>query len=421
MLDIQLLRRDPQYVAAHCRKRGIPFDVPTYQALEEKRRRLQRRVQELQERRNAGAQGIARQMSAQQEVEPLKKAMHQVQSELKQAKSQLDDLLAELHRIHLDLPNLLDESVPVGKDEKDNQVLLSWGKKPVFDFKPKEHYDLFPRLVDLELAAELSGSRFTLLRGSIALLHRALAQMMLDVHTREHSYEEVYVPLIVKRDALINTTQLPKFAADVFHLREKEACLIPTSEVPLVNLVANRVIEEQELPIKVTAYSPCFRSEAGSYGKDVKGMLRLHQFDKVELVRITKPAESWDALEEMCREAQKILQLLELPYRVATLCAGDTGFAATKTYDIEVWLPGQDRYREISSCSNCTDFQARRMQTRWRDSQGNKELVHTLNASGLAVGRTLIAVLENYQTADNRVRIPAALSPYMSPNMTHIC
>ena len=420
MLDTKLLRQEPERVFSLCRKRGISFDIQQYKELEDKRQILQKEVQDLQEKRNQGAHVIAAKINKKENIDKIKKSMREVQQKLKKAKSLLDDILTELQRIHLHLPNLLDDSVPVGTDEKDNEVILHWGRKPSFTFKPKEHFQLLPHLLDIELATRLSGSRFTLLRGELALLHRALAQMMLDVHTREHNYEEIYVPLIVNHDILVHTAQLPKFASDLFHLREKEACLIPTAEVPLVNLVANRTMEKQELPMKLTAYSSCFRSEAGSYGKDIKGMLRLHQFDKVELVRITKASESKDALEEMCLEAQKILQLLELPYRVSLLCAGDTGFAATKTYDIEVWLPGQERYREISSCSDCSDFQARRMHTRWRDNQGRKKLVHTLNASGLAVGRTLIAVLENYQTADGKIRIPAALSTYLPESMTHI-
>ena len=420
MLDPHILRSDPTQIKDLCHRRGIEFDMQSYIRLEDDRRSLQQQVQELQHKRNEGAQQVAEKMRNKKEVDSLRMEMQTINARLKEAKKKLDQILADLYAIQLQLPNLLDQSVPTGKDEKDNTEILIWGEKPVFNFKPKEHWELLPQMLDLELAAKMAGSRFSLLRGDLALVHRALAQMMLDVHTREHNYEEVYVPLMLKQDALVHTGQLPKFSEDLFHFQEKDSYLIPTAEVPLVNLVADRMLASAELPVKVTAYSSCFRSEAGSYGKDVKGMLRQHQFDKVELVQVTKAEESWNALEEMCQQAQKILQLLKLPYRVVTLCAGDIGFAAAKTYDIEVWLPGQERYREISSCSNCTDFQARRMRTRWRDKKGNRHLVHTLNASGLAVGRTLIAILENYQSADGKVKVPESLHSYLPSHLKQL-
>lgn len=413
MLDPHLLRSNSERIVELCQKRGMDFDPAAYNQLEQKRRVLQEQVQRLQHQRNSGAQEIARKIRQREGVDDDRARMQQLNDQLKEAKQELDGILHRLHDIQMQLPNLLDESVPPGKDEKDNAEILKWGEKPSFDFKAKEHYALFPQLLDLELAAQMAGSRFALLRGELALVHRALAQMMLDLHTRQHQYEEVYVPAIVKQQALVHSGQLPKFSEDLFHLQDRDSCLIPTAEVPLVNIAADRIFTAAELPLRLTAYSPCFRSEAGSYGKDVKGMLRLHQFDKVELVQITRAEESWNALEEMSQQAQQVLQLLELPYRVVSLCSGDIGFAAAKTYDIEVWLPGQNTYREISSCSNCTDFQARRMQARWRDEKGNRHLVHTLNASGLAVGRTLIALLENYQTSAGKVVLPGALWPYL--------
>ena len=413
MLDPQILGRDPERVARSCQKRGVKFDQDAYTRLRQQCKTLRVAVEELQHKRTVGAKTIARAMQEKQNAEPIKRAMRLVHQKIKRQKDALDTALEHLHAMHLQLPNLVDDSVPVGQDETSNRLEFAWGEKPQFEFAPKEHYDLLPGLLDLEMASHMAGTRFTLLRGDLALLHRALIQMMLDLHIQEHGYMEIYVPVIVNQQALINSGQLPKFAEDLFHLTDSNYCLIPTAEVPLVNLAANRIFKPEELPIKVTAHSSCFRSEAGSYGKDVRGMLRLHQFDKVELVQIVHPGNSWDVLEEMCKHAQTVLQKLNLPYRVMTLCAGDLGYAAAKTYDLEVWLPGQNAYREVSSCSNCTDFQARRMQARLNIS-GKKMPVHTLNASGLAVGRTLIAILENYQTQDGAVKVPEALRPYVN-------
>lgn len=415
MLDPHLIRSNPQEIAEACAKRGATFDVGEYSRLENKRKTLQEKVQELQEQRSKGADEIGKLVAQGGDPSTLKEQMQQVQQELKPAKKELDELLEELRNIYLNIPNIIDASVPIGKDENDNSLVLEWGEIPKLSFKPKEHYELFPKLLDFTIAGNMAGSRFSLLRGPIAQLHRALAQMMLDVHTRLHGYEEVNIPLILNRNALVNSGQLPKFEEDLFHIDGMDSYLSPTSEVGLVNLGSNTIYSAEELPLKVTAHSVCFRAEAGSYGRDVKGILRQHQFEKVELVQIVKPEQSAEALEEMAQHAQKILQMLELPYRLVTLCSGDIGFSAVKTYDLEVWLPGQDKYREVSSCSNCHDFQARRMQARWvADPKTNKkELVHTLNGSGLAVGRTLIAVLENNQTEDGKVNVPKALKPYL--------
>jgi len=420
MLDPRLLRNNREQIVNLCRDRGIDFDLPTYIKLEDRRRIVQQQVQESQHQRNNLLQIYARKSLNKEKVDSEREKLEGLKKQIKAADKELNDILNGLDSIHMQLPNLLDESVPIGKDEKDNAEILVWGEKPNFSFKPKEHYELFPKLLDFELAAQMAGSRFTLIRGDLALVHRALTQMMLDVHIHQHNYEEIYVPLLVKQQALVHSGQLPKFSEDLFHIQERDSCLIPTAEVPLVNIAANKIFTSNELPLKLAAYSPCFRSEAGSYGKDVKGMLRLHQFDKVELVQITKPEESWNTLEEMSKQAQKILQLLQLPYRVVSLCSGDIGFHAAKTYDIEVWLPGQNTYREISSCSNCTDFQARRMQARWRDEKGKRHLVHTLNASGLAVGRTLIALLENHQTSDGKVVMPKTLWHYLPERLQQI-
>ncbi len=433
MLDTHIIRNNPQKVTESCAKRGATFDAEVYAGLEQKRKTLQEKVQNLQEQRTKGADEIGKLVAQGGDLNQLKQQMQQVQQELKPAKKELDDLLEELRNIHLNLPNILDADVPVGKDENDNTLVLEWGDKPNFSFKPKEHYELFPQLMDFTIPGKMAGSRFSLLRGPMAQLHRALAQMMLDVHTRLHGYEEINIPLILNRDALTNSGQLPKFEEDLFHIKKGDDkgdnkgdgvdfYLSPTSEVGLVNIGNDTIYSGDELPVKVTCHSTCFRAEAGSYGKDVKGILRQHQFEKVELVQIVKSDKSEEALEEMVGQAQKILQMLELPYKVVTLCSGDIGFSAAKTYDLEVWLPGQDKYREVSSCSNCRDFQARRMQARWVTDPGTnkKELVHTLNGSGLAVGRTLIAVLENNQTADGKVKIPEALKPYLSEDFPEL-
>ena len=415
MLDPQLLRNEPQAVRDACAKRGHDFDVKAYEQLEAKRKELQQKAQDLQQKTNKGAAQIGQQVAKGEDPAKLKAELKQVNEELKPVKQELDKVLEQLKDINLNLPNIIDEDVPVGKDESDNRTELEWGDKPKLDFKPKEHFELCPNLLDFTLASTMAGSRFSLLRGKLAQLHRALASMMLDLHTREHGYEEINVPVLLNSGALTNSGQLPKFEEDLFRIGEDGYYLNPTSEVGLVNIANDRIFKADELPLKLTAHSLCFRREAGSYGKDVKGMLRQHQFEKVELVQVTKPQDSEKALEEMCQQAQKVLQLLKLPYRVVTLCSGDIGFGAAKTYDIEVWLPGQDTYREISSCSNCRDFQARRMQARWVPdaSSKQKELVHTLNASGVAVGRTLIAVLENYQTKDGTLAVPEVLRKYL--------
>lgn len=417
MLDPHLIRKNPQKVAVACAKRGAKFDVQAYAKLDEQRKSLQEKVQNLQEERGKGADQIGKMIAQGGGGSELKTKMQQVQQALKPAKHELDETLAKLNAIHLNIPNIIDDDVPSGKDENDNKLILEWGEKPKFkdNHKPQEHFELCPQLMDFTLGAEMAGSRFVLLRGQIAQLHRALAQMMLDLHTTEHGYEEVNIPVLLNQDALVNSGQLPKFEDDLFCIKDDGYYLSPTAEVALVNLAADKIFTKDELPLRVTAHSLCFRSEAGSYGKDVKGMLRQHQFEKVELVQITKPQDSEKALEEMCQQAQKVLQLLKLPYRVVSLCSGDIGFGAAKTYDIEVWLPGQNTYREISSCSNCRDFQARRMQARWipDPSKKDKELVHTLNGSAVAVGRALIAVLENYQSDDGKVSVPKALRPYL--------
>ena len=420
MLDPRLLRNNRDLITKLCSDRRMVSDLSTYNNLEKERKKVQQPLQELQHQRNQLNKVYEKKALNEEKVDDERKELKRLKKQIKEAEKDLKAILKNLEEFYNGLPNLLDESVPIGTDEKDNAEILVWGEKPHFPFKPKEHYELFPRLLDFELAAQMAGSRFALLRGDLALVHRALAQLMLDVHINQHDYEELYVPLLVKEQALKHSGQLPKFSEDLFVIGGRDSFLIPTAEVPLVNIAANRIFAPSELPLKLVAYTPCFRSEAGSYGKDVKGMLRLHQFDKVELVQITKPEDSWNTLEEMSQQVQKILQLLELPYKVVNLCSGDIGFHAAKTYDIEVWLPGQNRYREVSSCSNCTDFQARRMQARWRDEKGNRHLVHTLNASGLAVGRTLIALLENYQTSDGKVILPKALHPYLPERLKQL-
>lgn len=420
MIDPTIIRNNPHKVADACARRGLVFNIAEYMELDNRRKTLQQKLQDLQFQRSQGADKIAKLLQESKDFSGIKQEMQNVQQNIKPLKKKLDGLLLQLKNINLGIPNIPDDTVPDGKDENDNRLELEWGNKVEFDFKPKDHYELFPRLMDFELASSMSGSRFVLLRGKIARLHRALAQMMLDIHTREHGYEEINMPVILNREALVNSGQLPKFEVDIFHIKENHGLLAPTAEVGLVNMAANRIFNADELPVKLCCHSLCFRSEAGSYGKDVKGMLRQHQFEKVELVQFSKPEYSDAALEEVSSHAQKILQLLELPYRVVTLCCGDMGFTSAKTYDIEVWLPGQNTYREISSCSNCRDFQTRRMQARWlpdRETAEAKKVktepIHALNGSGLAVGRTLIAVLENYQTKEGNVRIPKVLRPYL--------
>ncbi len=418
MLDPKLLRSDPEKVAAALARRGFELDLAAFRTLEERRKALQVRVQELQNLRNTRSRAIGKAKAAGEDIRPLLDEVASIGDELKAEEEALRLVQEELRQFMLHLPNLPHESVPDGADEADNREERRWGEIPQFDFEPKDHVDLGEALggLDFEAAARITGSRFTVMHGQIARLHRALAQFMLDLHTREHGYRETYVPYIVNDASLYGTGQLPKFAEDLFRLEgERPWYLIPTAEVPLTNLLRDRILSADEVPFRVVAHTPCFRSEAGAYGKDTRGMIRQHQFDKVELVQAVRPEDSFEALEALTGHAEKVLRLLELPYRVVTLCTGDLGFSATKTYDLEVWLPGQGRYREISSCSNFVDFQARRMQARWRNPEtGRPELLHTLNGSGLAVGRTLVAVMENFQQADGSIRVPEVLRPYMN-------
>ena len=420
MLDIQLLRTQLDHVAARLATRGLQLDTAAFQALEDERKHLQTRTQELQARRNALSKQIGMLKGKGEDASGVMAEVAQLGDELKACEQALPVLLERMNAFLATLPNLPQEGVPVGADESGNVEVRRWGSPRSYDFEVRDHVDLgAPLGLDFETGARLSGSRFAFLRGPVARLHRALAQFMLDTHTREHGYTECYTPYIVNGSALYGTGQLPKFKEDLFWVLRGgdeeglEQYLIPTAEITLTNSVREEVLALESLPIRLTAHSPCFRSEAGSGGRDVRGMIRQHQFDKVEMVQIVEPAKSNEALEQMVGHAEAILQKLELPYRVITLCTGDMGFSAAKTYDLEVWLPAQNTYREISSCSNCESFQARRMQARFKNAQGKNELVHTLNGSGLAVGRTLVAVLENYQQADGSVVIPKALVPYM--------
>jgi seryl-tRNA synthetase len=417
MLDPRLLRNDLDKVAANLARRGFVLERDRFERLEASRKEKQLEVESLRQQRNEQSRGIGRAKAAGEDVEALRREVGRLGEALSEAEAVLGQVSAELYELLSGMPNLLNEDVPDGADENANVELRRWGTPPDFDFPVKDHVALGGTLqgLDFEDAAKVAGSRFVVMRGDIARLHRALIQFMLDVHTQEHGYTETYVPYLVNGRALFGTGQLPKFAEDLFALQgENPFYLIPTSEVPLTNLFADTIIDADRLPIHITAHTPCFRSEAGSYGKDTRGMIRQHQFEKVELVHIVRPEESYAELEKLVGHAEAILQRLGLAYRVVTLCAGDTGFAAAKTYDIEVWLPGQERYREISSCSNTESFQARRMRARWRNpASGSPEPVHTLNGSGVAVGRALVAVLENYQQADGSVRVPDALQPYM--------
>jgi seryl-tRNA synthetase len=418
MLDPKALRQDLDSVAANLARRGFKLDRERYAALETERKELQVKVEGLRQARNERSKEIGRAKAAGADVEALKREVGDLGSSMAAAEARLAQIAAELDAFLAGLPNLLHESVPDGADSDANVEVRRVGAPPTFDFEPLDHVALGEGLdlMDFGAAAKLSGARFVVLRGVLARLHRALIQLMLDVHTREHGYSETYVPYLVNEATLFGTGQLPKFAADLFFMEgaDRRLALIPTAEVSLTNLVRDTIVDQAALPMLLTAHTPCFRSEAGSHGQDTRGMIRQHQFEKVELVQIVRPADSYAALESLVRHACAILERLALPYRVMALCAGDIGFGAAKTYDVEVWLPGQGRYREISSCSNCEAFQARRMQARWRNPEtGKPELVHTLNGSGLAVGRTLIAVLENYQQSDGSIRIPDALQPYM--------
>ena len=420
MLDIQLLRKDLDGVARRLADRGYTLDVAAFSALEAERRAIQTRTEEMQARRNSLSKQIGGMKGRGEDTSAVMAEVGGLGDEMKASAAQLEDIQKRLSDLLLGVPNLPHESVPAGRDEADNVEVRRWGTPRQFDFEVKDHVDVgTPLGLDFETGAKLSGARFTLLRGQIARLHRALAQFMIDTHTQHHGYTEVYTPYIVNPEILYGTGQLPKFADDMFRVEKGGGentvtqYLISTSEISLTNTVRDSILEESALPVKLTAHSPCFRSEAGSYGRDTRGLIRQHQFDKVEMVQIVAPETSYDALEQMVVHAETILQKLELPYRVITLCTGDMGFSATKTYDLEVWVPAQNTYREISSCSNTEAFQARRMQARYRNAQGKPELVHTLNGSGLAVGRTLVAVLENFQNADGSVTVPVALRPYL--------
>ena len=416
MLDIKLLRNDLAGVAEQLKKRNFVLDTAQFQALEDKRKTLQTATQDLQNERNTRSKSIGQAKAKGEDIQPLLAEVADLGDKLKTAEQDLSALQTEIDDIVMGIPNLLQDSVPMGKTEDDNVEISTWGKIPQFDFEPKDHVDLGAKdgMMDFEVASKLTGSRFVVMRDGMARMHRALIQFMLDTHTSEHGYREVYVPYMVNEDSLYGTGQLPKFAEDLFKLEgEQNYYLIPTAEVPVTNLVRGEILNADQLPMRYTAHTPCFRSEAGSYGRDTRGLIRQHQFEKIELLHFVKPDESEEALESLIGHAEIILQKLELPYRKVVLCAGDTGFSATKTYDLEVWLPAQDTYREISSCSNIKDFQARRMQARFRNEQGKPELLHTLNGSGLAVGRTLVAVVENYQQADGSIRVPEVLQPYM--------
>ncbi|HGF0780963.1 TPA: serine--tRNA ligase [Legionella pneumophila] len=417
MLDNQLLRENPQYVATQLLKRGFQFDAVTFSQLEEKRKALQVSTQSLQNERNLRSKAIGEAKSRGENIGPMREEVNKLGAILEQQKTELDEVLKQIEVISLSLPNIAHESVPVGKDELDNQEIRKWGDVPAFSFPVKSHDELGEALgqMDFALAAKITGSRFVVMKGHLARLHRALIQFMLDIHIQQHGYQEIYVPYIVNADSLLGTGQLPKFEADLFKLTgDNGYYLTSTSEIPVTNTVREMILSAEQLPIRYVCHSPCFRSEAGSYGKDTKGMIRQHQFEKVELVWITKPEDSYNALEQLTQHAEIILQRLNLPYRVVALCTGDIGAGSAKTYDLEVWLPSQNTYREISSCSNMEAFQARRMKARFRNPDTNEiQLVHTLNGSGLAVGRTLVAIMENYQDEHGNIHIPDALKPYL--------
>lgn len=424
MLDIQQLRTGLDDVVQQLAKRGFAFPADAFNALEAERKKIQTQTEELQAQRNAASKKIGQAKAKGEDVTAIMNEVAHLGDALKQAEAHLDQVKNDLQKMLLEIPNLPHASVPEGKDETHNVQMRTWGEPRRFDFDIKDHVSIGEGLglLDFETAAKLSGARFSLMKSGLARLHRALAQFMLDTHTQEHGYQETYVPYLVSRDSLLGTGQLPKFEQDLFAVNAggadstgaPEYHLIPTAEVPITNMVRDEIVPLNALPLKYVSHTPCFRSEAGSYGRDTRGLIRQHQFDKVELVHIVHPDRSYEALEQLVGDAEKILQKLGLPYRVMTLCTGDMGFSAAKTYDIEVWLPGQNAYREISSCSNCEAFQARRMQARFRSENGKPALLHTLNGSGLAVGRTLVAVLENYQNADGSVTVPEVLRHYMN-------
>jgi seryl-tRNA synthetase len=417
MLDPQLLRKSIDTVAARLQARGFELDVENFRRLEAKRKTLQVETQALQSERNTKSKMIGQMKSRGDDTSQLLKELAALRERLDSVQAEFANAQRQLDELSWDIPNILHETVPQGRNENDNVEVRRWGEQPDFAFAPADHVALGKTadMLDFEKAATIAGSRFVVMRGAFARLHRALTQFMLDLHTTEHGYTEVYVPYLVNRQSLFGTGQLPKFEEDQFATRgEDEYFLIPTAEVPVTNLVRDSITNEETLPLRYVCHTPCFRREAGSYGKDTRGMIRQHQFEKVELVQIVKPENSYDALEELTGHAEAVLKRLELPFRTVALCSGDVGFSSAKTYDLEVWLPGQERYREISSCSNFESFQARRLAARWRNSKsGATELVHTLNGSGVAVGRALVAVLENYQEGDGSVRVPHALRPYL--------
>jgi seryl-tRNA synthetase len=418
MLDVQLLRTRLDFVAERLATRGTTLDVAAFQALEDERKERQTRTQELQARRNTLSKQVGQLKGKGEDASAVLAEVAGIGDELKANEAALTELLERFNAFIAGLPNLPHESVPVGRSEEDNVEMSRWGTVPSFDFEVRDHVDIGARLggLDFETAVKISGARFTLMKGGLARLHRALAQFMVDTHSGEHGYTELYAPYLVNADSMYGTGQLPKFEEDLFAVPKADGSkfyLIPTAEVPVTNIVRDEIVPADALPMKFVCHTPCFRSEAGSYGRDTRGMIRQHQFDKVELVRIEKPENAWAALEELTGHAEAILQKLELPYRKIVLCTGDMGFGSAKTYDLEVWLPAQNTYREISSCSCFESFQARRMQARFKNAQGKNETLATLNGSGLAVGRTLVAILENYQQADGSVRIPTVLLPYM--------
>jgi seryl-tRNA synthetase len=417
VLDPKQLRADAAGVAANLSRRGFKLDVAAFTALEERRKAAQVESDRVRAERNANAKAVGMAKGKGEDAGALLRRAEELTSQMAASDAAIASVQTELDAWQLGLPNLLHESVPEGRDESANREVRRWGEPKKFDFTPKDHVELGEKLggLDFETAAKIAGARFSVMKGGVARLHRALAQFMLDTHTREHGYTELYVPYLVLGSSLQGTGQLPKFEADLFRVQSEQGFfLIPTAEVPVTNVVRDSIVDPKNLPMKLVAHTPCFRSEAGAAGKDTRGLIRQHQFEKVELVHIVRPQDSYAALEELTGSAEKVLQKLELPYRVVALCAGDIGFGSAKTYDIEVWLPGQNKYREISSCSNCEAFQARRMQARWRNPEtGKPEPLHTLNGSGVAVGRALVAVLENYQNADGSVTVPAVLRPYM--------
>jgi seryl-tRNA synthetase len=423
VIDPKVLRSDPEGVARNLARRGFMLDVAVFKSLEEKRKQAQIEVDRLRSERNAHAKSVGMAKGRGEDIAPLMARGESLTEETGRADGQLAAVHTQLDQWQLGLPNLLHDSVPEGRDETANVEVRRWGEPRKFEFKARDHVEIGEKLggLDFEAATRISGTRFVVMRAGVARLHRAIGQFMLDLHTREHGYTEVYVPYLVAPSSLLGTGQLPKFEADLFAVRgERQLFLIPTAEVPVTNLVRDQIVPAEHLPLKFVAHTPCFRSEAGAAGKDTRGMIRQHQFDKVEIVHIVRPADSYAALETLTGHAEEVLKRLEIPYRVMALCAGDVGAGSAKTYDLEAWLPAQERYREISSCSNFEAFQARRMQARWRNPEtGKPEPVHTLNGSALAVGRTLVAILENYQNADGSVTVPAALRPYM-PGVEHI-